>query len=315
MLHLLAIVLPVFGLIGVGFLAGKLRILREETGPGVSDFAFTIGLPAVLFRTVANAELSAVSPFGVLAAFFGAAWSVWLLSAIATHYVLRRPAMDAPPIAMSAVFGNTIMLGIPLVLETYGQAGAAPMAMILAVHAALLWMTGTVHMQLVASGEEGSGNRGAGVFLALLADLTRNPIIIAVILGMLWQILGIKLPAPLDKTLALLAQAGVPCSLFALGLSLVRFKITGEMRTLVTITLLKVVVMPAIAWLLAVKLLRLDPVTAGVVVIFAAVPTGANAFLFATKHGRAVNSASGAVALGTMVAAVTVSIVLSVMHP
>ena len=149
MLSLLAIVAPVFGLIGIGYLAGRVKLLREETGAGVSDFAFTIGLPAILFRTVANAELASVSPFGVLAAFFGAAWSVWLLSAVLTKYLLRRPAADAPPIAMSAVFGNTIMLGIPLVLETYGQAAAAPMAVILAVHAALLWMTGTVHMEWV----------------------------------------------------------------------------------------------------------------------------------------------------------------------
>ncbi len=228
MLSLLAIVAPVFGLIGIGYLAGRVKLLREETGAGVSDFAFTIGLPAILFRTVANAELASVSPFGVLAAFFGAAWSVWLLSAVLTKYLLRRPAADAPPIAMSAVFGNTIMLGIPLVLETYGQAAAAPMAVILAVHAALLWMTGTVHMEWVGGAGSETTSGGTGVFAALVRDLTRNPIIIAVISGMLWQFTGIKLPGPLDKTLALLAQAGVPCSLFALGLTLVQFRITGE---------------------------------------------------------------------------------------
>ena len=315
MLSLLAIVAPVFGLIGIGYLAGRVKLLREETGAGVSDFAFTIGLPAILFRTVANAELASVSPFGVLAAFFGAAWSVWLLSAVLTKYLLRRPAADAPPIAMSAVFGNTIMLGIPLVLETYGQAAAAPMAVILAVHAALLWMTGTVHMEWVGGAGSETTSGGTGVFAALARDLTRNPIIIAVISGMLWQFTGIKLPGPLDKTLALLAQAGVPCSLFALGLTLVRFRITGEAWTLMTITVLKIVVMPLIAWVLAVRVLHLAPVPAGVVVIFAAVPTGANAFLFASRHGRAVNSASGAVALGTLFAALTVSFVLSIMHP
>lgn len=313
MLSILAIVTPVFGLIAIGYLAGYLKVLRPETGAGVSDFAFTIGLPAVLFRTIANAELSAVSPLGVLASFFGAAWTAWLAATVVTRYVLRRPAADAPSIAMSAVFGNTIMLGLPLSLQTFGPEAAASMALILAVHAPLLWMTGTVHMEWLGEpGEEKSGGFKR-VIGALARDLTRNPIIIAVLLGIVWRVFGIKLPGPLDKTLALLAQAGVPAALVALGLTLVRFEIKGQMPTLWSIVAVKLVLMPAVAWALAVKVFHLPLAAAGVVVVFASVPTGANAFLFAVRHNRAVNSASGAVALGTLVAAVTVSLALSLM--
>lgn len=312
MLEILSIVTPVFGLIGIGYLAGRLRILKPETGAGVSDFAFTIGLPAVLFRTVATANLGNTDPVGVLAAFFGAAWTVWAVSSLVTAYVLRRPAADAPSIAINAVFGNTIMLGVPLSLSTYGADAAGPIAVILAVHAALLWMTATVHMEWVAG--SGDVGRGMGVMKALLRDLTRNPIIIGVVAGVLWRATGLALPGPVDKTLALLVQAGIPTALVALGLALVAFEIKGEMPTLLSIVALKLVLMPALAWTLAVKLLHLQPVAAGVVVTFAAVPTGANAFLFASRYNRAVNSSSGAVALGTMLAAVTVSVVLSVMR-
>lgn len=322
MLSILAIVTPVFGLIAIGYLAGYFRILRPETGAGVSDFAFTIGLPAVLFRTIATAELGSVSPVAVLVSFFGAAWTAWLVSSLLTRYVLGRPALDAPAIAMSAVFGNTIMLGLPLSLQSFGAAAAAPMALILAVHAPLLWMTGTVHAEWLGDPEsddkaENSGGAGQSsamrVLKALGRDLTRNPIVIAVMVGIVWRLTGISLPGPLDKTLALVAQAGVPSALIALGLNLVRFEIKGQMATLWSIVAVKLVLMPAMAWLLAVKVFQLPPAAAGVVVIFACVPTGANAFLFAVKHNRAVNSASGAVALGTLLAALTVSLTLSVM--
>lgn len=312
MSEILSIVTPVFGLIGIGYLAGLLKILKPETGAGVSDFAFTLGLPAVLFRTIATADLGNVDPVGVLVAFFGAAWSVWIVSSLITLYVLRRPAADAPSIAINAVFGNTVMLGVPLSLATFGSDAAGPIAVILAVHAALLWMTATVHMEWVAG--SGDAGRAAGILRALLRDLTRNPIIIGVLVGVAWRATGLALPGPLDKTLELLVQAGIPCALVALGLALVAFEIKGEAATLTSIVTLKLVVMPALAWLLAVKVLHLPPVPAGVAVIFAAVPTGANAFLFSNRYNRAVNSSSGAVALGTLVAAVTVSFVLSVMR-
>lgn len=312
MLEILTIVTPVFGLIGVGYLAGRFGILRPETGTGISDFAFTIAMPSLLFRNIATANLGNTDPVGVLIAFFGAAWTVWIISSVVTHFVLKRPAADAPAIAINAVFGNTLMLGLPLSFASFGDEAAGPIAVILGVHAALLWMTASVHMEWVTGG--GDSGRVAGVVQALIRDITRNPIIIGVLAGVVWRLSGVTLPGPIEKTLALLTQAGVPTALVALGLTLVSFQIKGEVPTLISIVSLKLVVMPALAWLIAVKLLHLSPVAAGVVVTFAAVPTGANAFLFSTRYDRAVNASSGAVALGTVLAAVTVSVVLSVLH-
>ncbi|MDA9533096.1 AEC family transporter [Bradyrhizobium sp. CCBAU 25338] len=67
---------------------------------------------------------------------------------------------------------------------------------------------------------------------------------------------------------------------------------------------LKLMAMPAAAFVLA-TLLDLPPLAAGVVVLFAAMPTGANVYIFAVQYQRLVNPVSGAVALGTLLAAVT----------
>ena len=72
---------------------------------------------------------------------------------------------------------------------------------------------------------------------------------------------------------------------------------------------MKLLAMPAIAWMLA-HLLQLPPIVAGVVVLFAAMPTGANAYIFAVQYQRLVNPVSGAVALGTMLAAVTLPLIV-----
>ena len=114
----------------------------------------------------------------------------------------------------------------------------------------------------------------------------------------------------IDKTLQLLGQAGVPAALVALGTGLVGFAIKGQGPTLATVIALKLVIMPIIAAGL-IWLAGLPTAVAGVVLIFAAVPSGANAYLFASKVDRAVNSASGAVALGTMLSLVTVSAIVA----
>ncbi len=306
------IVTPVFGLILLGWLAGRLGILGERSGEGISDFAFTLGLPALLCRTVATAHWDGLSPIAVWLSFFGAAFVTWGLATLLTRSVLRRPDIDGPSIALASVFGNTAMLGIPVALATFGTQAAAVLALVLSIHAPLLLTAGLLHHEAVENKSEVSRARA---LVQLGRDLLRNPLIIGILAGAIWRVTGFELPKALDKLLSLLAEAGVPASLIALGLTLVGFEIKGQAGTLAVLIGLKLLVMPAIAWVLATKVFALSPTAAGVVLILAAMPAGANAYLFAVRRGHAANSASGAVALGTVLAAATVSVVLAVVRP
>ena len=197
---------------------------------------------------------------------------------------------------MGSVYGNIVMIGIPLSLSAFGDAAAAPMALILSINTPLLWIVGTLHMEWA---ERKEGTSLARLLASIFVDLARNPLMIAIVAGSLWRLAGLGLHPVVDKVLFLLAQAGVPCALVALGASLVNFQIKGQAPTLATMCLLKLAVMPAIAWVLAFWVFQLPPVAAGVVVLFASMPAGANAYIFATRYERVVNSTSGAVALGT----------------
>jgi hypothetical protein len=309
MLAIFAIVAPVFALIAIGYLAGRTGLISESAGAGVAEFAFSLAIPALLFRTIVKADFAGLSPAAVLASFFGAAALTWILAALATHWPLGRPAEDGASIAMASVFGNTALLGLPLAISTYGSAAEPAIALILSVHAPMLWLAATIHAEAVG---EGSGRPSLVSLLgALVSELARNPIVIGIALGIVWRIGGIALPSVADKVLSLLAQAGVPAALTALGLTLVKFEIKGQAATLATITLLKLALMPMLAWLLAGKVFGLSGATLGVIAIMAAMPTGANAFLFASRRGRAVNSASGAVALGTILTFATAAVVIA----
>ena len=304
MIDILTIIAPVFGIIALGLGAARTGYLSDTAGQGIADFAFNIAIPALLFRTVLLARFDGVAPLGILAGFFGAAAIVWVLSTLVTAFVLRRPALDAPAIAMCAVFGNTVMLGLPIGIAAFGPEALAPISVILGIHAPVFLVSATVHSAVV------DGRNGEPLGRALLGiggKLVRQPIILAIMIATVWRAAGVPAPGPVLKMVDMLAMAGVPAALVALGMSLRTFVIKGDTATLSAMLVLKLLAMPAIAAGLAGPVLHLPKVSAEVVVLMAALPAGANAYLFSVKSGRAMNSASGAVALGTALSAITLA--------
>ena len=299
------IVAPVFALIAAGYAAVLFRFVSETANKGISEFAFSIAIPALLFRTVVISEFPAVSAVQVWGAFYGALALTWI-AALLISSVLRQAREDGPVFAIGSVYGNIVMLGIPLTLSALGSQAAGPMALILSVNTPLLWLCGTLQMELMDRKRPGSA---ASLVLPILLDLARNPIMLAIGLGLLWRLTGLGLHPVVDRTVELLAQAGSPTALIALGINLFRFEVKGAKLGIAIMCALKLVAMPAVAWVLA-HLLQLPPNVAGVVVLFAAMPTGANAYIFAVQYQRLVNPVSGAVALGTMLAAVTLPVIV-----
>ena len=300
-------VAPVFGLIALGYICARTRLLSEAAGKGLGEFVFTIAIPSFLFRTMLTVEPPAGAPIGLWVSYFGAIAATWIAAALVTRFVLKRPAADGAAIAMAACFGNIIMMGLPLGLGAIGEGAVTPMALIVSTSSPLLWLAATLHIEW-AEQREGVGWRRRGSEFGL--GLLKNFIIMSVLAGSLWRMTGIGLHPVLDKMVMMLGQAAVPTALFALGYGLVAFELKGQAHTLAWMLVLKLVFAPMVAWVLAVHVFALPPVWAAVVVMFSACPAGANAFLFANRYDRAVGSVSGAVALGTILSAFTISILL-----
>jgi malonate transporter and related proteins len=309
MSNVTTVVLPVFALIALGFAAGRYEYFAVDAVKVINDYTFTLAIPAFLFRAMVKLELGEI-PVELWLSFFGAAAVTWTLATLATRRVLGRPSADTPSIAMSSCFGNVVMLGIPLSIAAFGETAAAPAALLVALHTPLLFFAGSLQQALV--GEPRQTNL-ARLGRELFDELAGNPIILSILAGLLWRFTALGLNPAIDRILLMLAQSALATSLVGLGLSLVNFEIKGQVPTLAIILALKLLVMPAVAWLLAVHILALSPVATAVVVLFAAMPTGANAYLFASRNGHAVNSASGAVALGTALSVVTATITVAVL--
>jgi hypothetical protein len=309
MLAVLAIVTPVFALIGLGFLAARQGWLPDGAGGALSQFAFKIAMPALLFRAMLNTGPMEASPFRLLAAYFLVTAVIWLAASLAGAFVLKRPAEDQAPLAMGATFGNTVMLGIPIAVTAFGPEATAPLAVLIAVEAPLLWIIATLHIEAARRGRRMSFDALSGV----LKDLARNTIVLSLIFGLIGRALGLTLPGAPDRILAMLGQAAVPVALFSLGMALAGFRMSGEGRTLTLLCVLKLLAYPALAHVSAAHIFALPPLWVSLVVLMAAMPVGANAYLFAARYDRGAATVSAAIAVSTLLAVVTVSGLLLVL--
>ena len=301
--EIISIVTPVFGIILLGWLGVKTGYVSSSGGKVLAEFAFKIAMPALLFRSMLSVGDMPGSPLRLVAAYFCATALVWLAATLVTLALLRRPAADAASISMGATFSNTVMLGVPLSISAFGPDAAAPAALLISLDTPLLWIVATLHVSMVTRGDSAVLPKLGGV----LFDLVRNPIVMALIAGTAARMAGLVVPPVPDKLLALLQQAAVPSALFALGMSLATYQLKGQHATLSSICLLKLALHPLLAYVLAVHVFELPPLWSAIAILFAAMPVGANAFLFADRYQKAVGSVSSAIAVSTAIAVFTVS--------
>ena len=140
--------------------------------------------------------------------------------------------------------------------------------------------------------------------------LAKNPLVLSVAAGALVSAFGISIPLPLAKFFDLLSSAAGPCALFAIGLFISGQSVREGLHEAALITAIKLLVHPAIAWLLLAAVFEVEPLWATVTILIAALPTGANCFVLAQRYNVFVAPTSATILLSTALSVVTVSLLL-----
>lgn len=307
---ILTTVLPVFGMIVLGYGLTKSKVFDQASGRGITLFVFDVAIPALLFKTVATMGPQGGAPWGLWIAFFGGLAVTWIVAAFASRHLEGLEASGGAAASMASGFGNLALLGTPLALAHFGKEVAVPLGMILSIHAPILWFAATLHRELGRNSGTFSLSRTAR---ELFYSLATNGIVLALLAGAIWRYGGLGLHPIAQRMLDMLADASVPTALFALGVSLSAHSLRGAWGAMFGLIGLKMVLMPAAVFLFVRFAVELPPLWARVAVLFAAMPTGANAFLFAHRNEESVAAVSGAITLGTGLAAVSASILLYLM--
>jgi malonate transporter len=298
----IAIVLPVFGLIGIGYAARLFGLVGDRAGEGVSDFVFALAVPCLIFRTLVRADVPDVQPWGYWIAYFAAVAIVWAMASFAARRFFGLAGTAAVVVGFAAGQANTVMMGIPLILSAYGEEGAVPLFLLVAIHLPVIMVAATVMIE----------GRNAPL-LGIARRLLVHPVILSMILGLLGRLVSDRIPGPLWQIIEMMGSAAVPCSLVAMGIALRRYGMEAGWQLPALVTVLKLAVQPLIVLVLARYVFTMPRAWSGVAVLFAACPTGVNAYLFAERYREGVAITSSAIALSTALALGTTVLWLQVL--
>ena len=303
MLSILNVIAPVFILIGLGFLAVRMKLYPQAGVGGLIAYVNNFATPCLLFRAMIDVDFGTAFNPAIIGPFYAGAVSVLALGAIGAARFFRRTPGESVAAGFSAMFTNTVLVGIPVMQRAFGEEAMPIVYSIIGLHAPTLMTLGMFVMELAR-------RDGGKVSTALWQGLRKalaNPILIGIALGLLANVAGLELSGVADDVTLLLAGTVMPVALFGLGGALNEYRLGETWPQALMTTGMQLIVHPAIAWVLMVPVLGVDPHIARYGVLLAAMPAGINTYIFATYYNRAVDVAANTILLSTMLSLFTIT--------
>jgi predicted permease len=304
----LALAVPLFALVLVGYVLKRFARLPDGWSQRLSWLVFSIALPVMLFRLMS--KLSSLPPVDerLLFAYFGSCLLVFAVGRVIAWKLFAMNGVEQSVFALGGIFSNNVMLGLPLSTLILGEAATPSVALILVFNALILWTLVTASVEWARHGSL-SLHGGARTLVAVLT----NPIVAAIVSGALFGLLGFSIPAPLDFPLSIVGKTAAPLALVALGMGLAEYGIRVGLGISLAISGIKVLLQPLVVWLLA-RLLGLPPMETQVVVLLASIGVGANVYLMSRQFKVLEGAVAGSLVISISIAALTTPLILTLVQ-
>lgn len=297
----LAVVLPIFALILVGYICRKTNRLGERAASEINRMVVWLCLPALLFKVTATTTWAQIWQPGFIISF--GAGSLAVFAATMAWRLARRQTLVAASIdGLTAGYANTGYIGIPLCLLVFGQAGLEPALIASLIVVCVLFAISVVFIEI---GLQQERHIGRAIWTVLKA-LTKNPLVVTPVLGACWAATGLGLAEPVMHFLDMLAAATTPCALISLGLFLAQ-KQSAPKDGAWPLVWIKLIGQPLITGVLAFKVFNLPTVWAQSAVLLSALPTGTGPFMLAEYYQREAGVISQAILFSTLGSLVTLA--------
>ena len=280
--------LPIFLVLALGFAAARMGIFPVDFIKPASRIVFYLGIPFMVFRSVIKAPVSEMLVITPALLAMAAIIIQALLAIVLALTFMRDPQTSRGRRASwicSQFHGNMAIMGLVVVYYTLGEQWVGAASLILA----LLMLTHTILVILILTRLGENPDQGSTGW----HSLWHNPVMIAVALGLVFALAGIRLPHFLDRTFGILAGMALPLALLIIGAELSQWKL-GEGRVhLLTVSIMKLFVLPAIGWSLML-LVGTSPIESTLAVIMLASPCAAVSVILAGQMGGDSRFASAA---------------------
>lgn len=313
MLEILSITGPIYLIILIGVLCVRFELFSKADMRVLGKLVINLALPCLLFSALAQRPIGEIVRVDYL---FGYALGTLVVIACGFFWSRRIAGQRGPAGAYAAMgmsSSNSSFVGFPILLLTLPAVAPSAFALNLVVENLLVLPL----LLLLADGSGQGGVAPATLIRQLAGRLLRNPLIIALVLGLLAALLELRLPAPLARTVTMFAQASGVLSLLVIGGTLYGLHLRGLARRVLPVVLGKLVLHPllVLAAFSALPLLGLalpaDMKRAGV--LLAAMPVMSIYPIFAQRHGLEADAAA-TLLLTTLGSFLTLNLLIAALH-
>ncbi len=301
MADIVALLLPFFGLIAIGYIAARATGQPLEALGWLNTFIIYAALPALFFKLVSRTPVEQLTRVDFILAEIGAVYLVFAAAFLAGYLIRRNAFADCTIQGFTAAYGNIGYMGPGLALLVFGEAAAVPVALIVCFENAAHFIVAPAMM--AAAGDD--RRPVTAVAGSIVAKVALHPFILSTVLGFAVAFSGWRIPAPAAALVDYLAQAAAPCALFAMGVTLTLRPVRRVPPELAYLAVLKLLLLPLSVYVVLSVVGSFDPVWVHTAMLLAALPTATNVFVISQQYHVWQERASASILIVTLASVVT----------
>ncbi|OCG00807.1 AEC family transporter [Gilliamella sp. wkB112] len=299
--------LPLFVLILLGYLAVKIGRWQKTITDSLTKFTFYIAFPIMLFQIMSHFSEHSHIDTRLLLVFFGGSFIVFAIGCLIASKIFKLNGSESTLFAMGGIYTNTVFVGIPIIKMLLGDNAIPIVAIIVIFNALILWTLATVSIEFVQIGKLSYHS-----IIKAFKNVSKNPIIIGIFVGMLVNYIGLPLPTFINQSTKMVSDMTAPLSLIVLGMGLAEYKIRDDLVITSAICLLKLFILPMVTYILG-KLLGLPLLELQVMVVLSSVSIAINCYMMARQFEVLQGPIASSLLISTALSSITTPLILSIM--
>ena len=304
MTDVLNLTIPMFSLIGIGYLLKRVHFMSENDGAVLSKFAFYILLPPLMFTSILSGDASKSLNINFILSYEIITISIFVLTYL-LGLLFKLKTMEKAIFGLNAAYPNYGYIGVPLCILAFGTNAAIPLALILLADTFVL-LTTLIFYKLT----ENRKTSPQELSKEIVQRFIYNPLMMSVFVAFTFSIADIKIVTAIDRTLSIVAASATAVALIALGVSLNVSSVKNQKSVLFFITVIKLIVHPILIFIVFRFQTGIDPMWVKTAIVCASLPVAANVFVLANYYKNFESESAAAITITTIVSSITVTIVL-----
>lgn len=306
MLHILGLILPLFGLIVIGFASARITRQPLEALGWLNFFVLYAALPALFFKLLSKTPVDQLASWGFIGTNVLVTYLIFLITFVLGIIGTRGNVADATMQGLAGAYGNIGYMGPALAILALGEKAAVPVAIIFIFENILHFSLAPALMAMSGRSTDGP----LSLALKVVRQIVLHPLMLAVAAGVLGAVFPVQLPEAINRLIDYLAQAAAPCALFAMGVSLALRPLRRKPLALAYIVPIKLVLHPVLMYFGLSFAGDFDPVWMYSAVLLASLPTATNVYVIAQQYDVWVERASASLLVTTTLSVFTVAALL-----